>query len=96
MLPRSGTVVDQLRFAAMEGPVVHGYGPFGGDGGGANATVGNIVALYGRSGQKLDAIGVYGYHLISTVVTASKEELATEAEAIKRVPSSGLAAGAAR
>ncbi|MGA2737455.1 MAG: hypothetical protein ABSG65_08385 [Bryobacteraceae bacterium] len=92
VLIRSGNKVDQLRFAALEGKVVRGYGPYGGDGGGANAVVGNVVALFGRSGARVDAIGLYGYNLMSTRSTATIEELAVEAEALRTTQSASLGA----
>lgn len=85
VLLRTGKLVDQTQFVAKAGNNTFVYGPFGGTGGGAHSIVGQIVALYGRSGDYLDAIGVYGHNLTWSQATVSKDELNAEAEALKRM-----------
>jgi hypothetical protein len=82
---RSGSLVDNLTIVTELNGVFKEYGPFGGSGGGSGAVIGAIVSLYGRSGSKLDAIGVWGNPpLITSRATASAQELALEDEAVAK------------
>lgn len=64
LLLKTGDVVDQVTMITSRGGHPnHVYGPFGGNGGSPHYILGNSVALYGRCGSYLDALGVYGDHL---------------------------------
>lgn len=83
---RSGSLVDNLTVVTEQSGVFKQYGPFGGNGGGSGAVIGAIVSLYGRSGSKLDAIGVWGNPPLTTSrATASVQELALEEEAAAKL-----------
>lgn len=72
---RTGAVVDQLTvITSRGGHPNHVYGPFGGSGGSPQYIIGNIVALYGRSGAYLDALGIYGDHLSWGTATTTRAE----------------------
>jgi|SRR5579859_121184 len=81
---KSGKYIDNITVVTIQAGVYKQYGPFGGDGGAEHAVFGKIVALYGRSGGYLDALGFWGHPpLSSSFATPSAKELELEAKAFK-------------
>jgi hypothetical protein len=57
---RSGDLVDQIQFVTVSpGNVLKSYGPYGGGGGNPFYIIGAVDAFFGRSGESLDAVGVW-------------------------------------
>jgi len=84
LLLRTGSHVDQLTMiVSRTGRPHHVYGPFGGNGGSPLYIIGNIVALSGRSGNYVDALGVYGDHLSWGAATTSRMAEEKHGEALK-------------
>jgi hypothetical protein len=81
---KSGGAIDNITVVTRQGDTYRQYGPFGGNGGAQHAVFGKIVALYGRSGGLLDALGFWGHPpLSSSLATPSAKELELEAKAFK-------------
>ena len=57
---RSGASTDQIQFVTVSpGNVLKSYGPYGGNGGSPFYIIGAVDAFFGRSGDLLDAVGVW-------------------------------------
>lgn len=75
ILLRTGDLVDQLTLVTRrEGHPDHVYGPYGETGGMPHFVTGHMLALYGRSGDMVDALGFYGDHLTWQATSLTRGE----------------------
>jgi len=61
-----GCYIDSLEIVTQLNGAFRRYGPCGGGRTAAGSIIGAIVSLHGRSGKRLDALGVWGYSPLVT------------------------------